>query len=228
VADAFAHYLGQYNQGRPIVLVGHSQGAEMVVRLLRRFFEGEGDSALRGRLLLAMPIGGNVEVPAGKLTGGTFATLPVCTRPDETGCVVAFRTHRAGSKVDPGFSTPSPGHTSVCVSPAGVDTTEKRAFSRTYLPAPKAGSWRMFSGIEGVTTPFVLYRDFYAGQCVDGPSGYRYLAVSEARAPGDVRESPFDLGHFLLGGQLGTHILDFQFPQGDLIDMVARRAATLP
>ena len=25
-----------------------------------------------------------------------------------------------------------------------------------------------------------------------------------------------------------THILDFQFPQGELIDMVARRAAALP
>src|SRR5262249_5186790 len=51
VADAFLHYLGQHNHGRKIVLVGHSQGAEMVVRLLRRFFDG--DPALRERLLLA-------------------------------------------------------------------------------------------------------------------------------------------------------------------------------
>ena len=100
VADAFAHYLGQYNQGRKIVLVGHSQGAEMVVRLLRRFFEG--DPVLRERLLLAMVIGGTVEVPQGRLTGGTFTSIPVCSRPDELGCVVAFRTHREGSHFDPG------------------------------------------------------------------------------------------------------------------------------
>ena len=62
---------------------------------------------------------------------------------------------------------------------------------------------------------------------VDGPGGYRYLAVSEAPAPGDARESPFDLSQLALDTGMGTHILDLQFPQGDLIDMVARRAAKL-
>ena len=87
----------------------------------------------------------------------------------------------------------------------------------------------MLRGIEGVTTPFVLYRDLYAGQCVEGGSGYRLPSpvVSEASAPGDT-QGPIDLKQFALDTSLGTHILDFQFPQGDLIDMVGRRAAALP
>jgi hypothetical protein len=225
VADAFAHYLGQYNRGRKIVIIGHSQGAQMVVRLLRRFVEG--NPALRERLLVAMAIGDAVEVPKGRLTGGTFATLPVCTGPDELGCVVAFHTYRAGTEVTPGRSAPKPGNETVCVNPASVDRNERRWFSRTYLPAGEKAR-RVLRGIDGVTTPFVLFRDLYAGQCVDGPGGFRYLAVGEQRGPGDTRQGPIDLGSFVLNTQMGTHILDLQFPQGDLIDMIARRAAALP
>ena len=135
VADAFAHYHGQYNQGRRIVLVealaGRGDGGAPPAPLLR----GRSGAARTARLVLAMPIGGTVEVPRGRLTGGTFATLPVCTRPDELGCVVAFRTHRAGSDVDPGSRlAPAPGRTSVCVNPASAGGDERRAFSRTYLP----------------------------------------------------------------------------------------------
>lgn len=100
VADAFAHYLGQFNHGRKIVIVGHSQGAEMVVRLLRRFFEQ--DPALRERLVVAMAIGGKVEVPPGRLRGATLSTIPLCSRPDELGCLVAYQTRRAGSDASPG------------------------------------------------------------------------------------------------------------------------------
>ena len=60
VHDAFLHYLGQYNRGRKVVLIGHSQGAEMIARLLR--YEFEHNPELRQRLLVAMPIGGQFEV----------------------------------------------------------------------------------------------------------------------------------------------------------------------
>ncbi len=233
VADAFAHYLGQYNHGRKIALIGHSQGAEMVVRLLRRFFEG--DPVVRERLLVAMPIGVQLDVPHGKLAGSTLPTIPVCTHADELGCVVAFRTYRAGSDVSPGRVAPKPGDDTVCVSPvtmgetqpASVAGNERRWFSRAYFPVGGQAR-RLLRGVEGVTTPFVVYRDFYAGRCVDGADGYRFLEVAEAPAPGDVRPGLLDLGQWMLNTQLGMHILDFQFPQGDLIDMVTRRAAALP
>ena len=41
----------------------------------------------------------------------------------------------------------------------------------------------------------------------------------------DARVSPIDLSSFWLRGRMGLHLLDLQFAQGDLIDMVARRAA---
>ena len=222
IVDAFLHYMGQYNRGRKIVLLGHSQGAQMIVRLLQRVFDD--DAAMRERLLLAMPIGWRLEVEKGKTIGGTFAHLPMCTRAGETSCVVAFRSYIAGTNPTPARDKPSRGHESVCVNPAELAGGAPRAFSRTFLPV--SGAFRTWmKGVEDTTTPFVMLRNFYSGSCVEGPDGFRYLAVSAAPAPGDARVSPVDFTNRFLTGELGLHVLDFQFAQGDLIELVAQRAA---
>ncbi len=95
--DAFLHYMGRYNHGRKVVLIGHSQGAGMIVHLLQSRFEH--DPVMMSRLLLAMPIGGPVEVPKGATVGATFDSIPLCTKPDETACVIAYQSRSAGGKV---------------------------------------------------------------------------------------------------------------------------------
>jgi hypothetical protein len=222
VADAFLQYMARYNHGRKVALVGHSQGAEMVVRLVQTYFDG--DPAMRERLLVAMPIGGNVEVAKGRLVGGSFQTVPMCTRPEETGCVVAFRSYRPGSGAPPSRWLPAAGRESLCVNPADPAGNAYRWFSRTYLPSGGDAA-RYVRGIGGVQTPWVLFRDLFAGRCVEGAGGDRHLEVWYAPAANDRRESPLDLGAAVFGTSLGLHILDFQFPQGDLIDLVARKAA---
>jgi pimeloyl-ACP methyl ester carboxylesterase len=223
VVDAFLEYMARYNGGRKIVLVGHSQGGEMVVHLLRRFFDD--DPAMREKLLLAMPLGWPVEVARGQTTGGTFTHLPVCTHPGETGCVVAFRTYDADGEAKPGRAMPAPGHESVCVNPAELVHGKPEPFSRAFFGVP--GKLFAMRGVESMRTPFVMLRDFYTGRCVDGPRGFRYLAVSVTPAPDDRRVSPFDLSIVWFHGELGTHVLDMQFTQGDLVDLVAQRAAAL-
>ena len=222
VDAAFEVYLRKYNQGRPIVLLGHSQGAEMVARLVKKYFDG--DAAMRAKLVVALPIGSEVEAPKGRVVGGTFANVPACTRAGETGCAIAYRTYAAGDPVDPGRAAPSPGEESLCVSPADVATNATRPLSRAYFFLTDCLRRRMH-GVDGVTTPFVMLRDFYAARCVDGPAGYRHLEVSIAKAPGDARESPVDFDHLPLKKQLGLHVLDYQLPQGDLVDDVAQRVA---
>jgi Protein of unknown function (DUF3089) len=226
VDAAFEHYLRHYNGGRKIVLLGHSQGGEMVVHLLQRYFDG--DAKMRERLLLAMPIGWPIEVPKGRLSGGTLTNIPMCTQPGETACIVAYRSHAVGTDVASKHATPSPGHESVCVSPAELAHGAGKPFSRALLPTAMVAA---DSGLADVATPFVLLRDFYGGTCVDGPDGMRYLAVTPepaARAAGDARKSPIRFSSLWLRGAMGLHILDFQFAQGDLVDLVAQRAAALP
>jgi pimeloyl-ACP methyl ester carboxylesterase len=225
VADAFLHYMAQYNHGRRVALVGHSQGAEMVVRLLQRYFDA--DPQMRERLLVAMPIGGKVDVAKGRREGGSFQTIPVCTQPEELGCVIGFRSYRPGSRPSEATWSPSPGTESVCVNPTDTAGNGYHWFSRTYLPSSKE-MMQYVHGIEGVETPFVLFRDLYAGRCVQGEGGERHLEVWYAPAAGDRRKSPLDLGALLFGTGLGLHVLDLQFSQGDLIDLVARKAAAAP
>jgi hypothetical protein len=219
VEAAFRTYLARYNHGRPIVLMGHSQGADMVIRLLQRFFDH--DAELRARLVLAMPIGWYVETPRGKRTGGTFENVPVCATPDEAGCVVAYRTYEAAFDVKASGHAPRGGDASVCVNPAAVGSGASAKFSRAYLRAGDRA--RRYLRVEDVTTPFVELDGFYQGQCLETPDGFGYLSV--ATAPGDARKDPVDADRLPLHRFVGMHVLDVQLLQGDLVDLVKRHAA---
>lgn len=69
VEEAFKHYMGQHNDGRPIVLLGHSQGGSMIATLLQRVFDVH--PALRRQLVVAMPIGTPVYAPRGSSSTST-------------------------------------------------------------------------------------------------------------------------------------------------------------
>ena len=88
VVSAFHNYLAHYNHGRGIVFIGHSQGASLLIALLRR--EVDPNPSLRRRLVSALLLGGNVTVARGKRTGGDFTHIPACEAAGETGCVVAY------------------------------------------------------------------------------------------------------------------------------------------
>jgi hypothetical protein len=225
VEAAFSEYLAHYNKGRPIILVGHSQGSDMVIRLIKRFFDN--DPTMRSRLLFAMPLGANVEAPVGQTVGGTFANVPQCTSSTQTACVVAYRTYAAGFPTNPGPAVPRPGDATLCVNPADIDGNSLHTLAGAYLPVNERVRPYMH-GIDGVSTPWVVFPNLYAGRCVDGGGGFRYLEVAMAGSKGDVRVNPIDFGRVPGWRILGLHILDLQLPQGDLLDIVAKHVAALP
>lgn len=64
---AFDYYMSHDNGGRKIVLIGHSQGAELVKRLLQDRFDTF--PTMRKKLALAIIAGAPVYVPAGSTRG---------------------------------------------------------------------------------------------------------------------------------------------------------------
>lgn len=222
VEAAFREYLTHHNQGRPIVLVGHSQGADMVIRLVQRFFDH--DDALRSRLVLALPVGWYVEVPKGKTKGATFENVPLCTSPDEAGCVLAYRSYEAaGSKQRAGGHSLKDGDVGACVNPAAIGSDALTPLSRTYFRV--SNQTRRYLHTSDIETPFVAFDGFYQAQCADGPDGVRFLAISTA--PGDARQDPVQYPLLPLHKYIGLHVLDMQLAQGDLVDLVARHVARL-
>ena len=212
VAAAFRYYLAHHNRGRRFALIGHSQGAQMIAMLIGDVLDR--DAALRARLVVAMPIGFYFDTPTGAKVGGTFANLEPCTRDDQLGCVVSYRSLAAGDRPDAKYWPLAAGHTALCVDPAGAGRTT--LLSRAYFPSDKAK-------VDGVTTPFVVLRDAYQARCVADPGGRDFLEISRAARPDDRRPSPVDLAKH--HGFIGLHVFDLQLTQGDLIDLIKKKLA---
>ncbi len=217
VAAAFALYRKRFDKGHKLVIIGHSQGAQMTTLLLQQSFDD--DPALRDRLLVAMPIGFYFDTLPGKTLGGTFAHLPVCTSDVETGCVVTYRSIGAGDAPDAKAWPLPEGRQAMCVNPASVGN-EKRSLHGTYIPTERA------KGVKDVETPYVMVRDLYRARCVHDDGGRDYLEIEEARGESDARPSLIDFS--LFKGFIGLHVYDMQLAQDDLIELVRKKSSGLP
>jgi hypothetical protein len=87
VLRAFDLYLDEWNDGRPIVIAGHSQGAAHAYRLLAERFAR--DTALRRRLVVAYLVGASIPIDA---IEHTLPGIGICTRPQQTRCIVSWNT----------------------------------------------------------------------------------------------------------------------------------------
>ena len=83
VSAAFSWYLENENQGRPIILAGFSQGADMCYRLLEEYF---GDAALQEQLVAVYAIGG----PCTEEMVQTYPQIRPAAAADDVGVVVSF------------------------------------------------------------------------------------------------------------------------------------------
>ena len=86
--SAWQEYLAKYNDGRGVVLIGHSQGSLLLEQLIKEQIDPS--AALRKQLVSALIMGGNVLVPKGQTVGGSFTSVPACQTSGQTGCVVAY------------------------------------------------------------------------------------------------------------------------------------------
>ena len=235
VAAAWDNYIRTRNQGRPFVLVGHSQGSLMLQMLIARKIDN--NPALAARMKLAIIPGFDLLVPEGKLVGGTFKKIPLCSQPGETGCVISWVSFRE-KNVPPkgaifGYSDRS-GMTVGCVNPARPGATDwmpldSYFYARSSLPVP--GGPVDWSSEGPPPTPYLRAEGLVSGKCVnDGPRGY--LSIRTNHNPGDKRTDRVGgevavLGMFLPGW--GMHLADVPEAQGDLIrevEAVSARSRT--
>jgi len=87
IKAAFELYLKKYNNGRPVIIVGHSQGSTHCILLLKDFFD---DKPLQKQLIAAY-------IPGIGIKKDEFKTIQIMTKPYETGGFVSWNTHKRNS-----------------------------------------------------------------------------------------------------------------------------------
>ena len=107
---AFEFYLKKYNNGRPIIIAGHSQGGMMAERLLEDFFDNK---PLQQKLVAAYIIGWPIPQ-------NSFETIPVCKDSFQTNCFCGWRTFK--KNYVPGYVKAEPT-TSFVTNPLSWTTT---------------------------------------------------------------------------------------------------------
>lgn len=114
VKTAFQYYLKKENNGRPIIIAGHSQGALHAIRLLQEFFDGK---LLQQQLVCAY-------IPGFRIKNEDLKNIPAGEKPDQIGCFLGWRSYIKGEI--PKKVEPEKGN-SICVNPLTWNTSTEWA-----------------------------------------------------------------------------------------------------
>lgn len=232
VLDAWNYYLEHDNHGRGVVLIGHSQGANVLTHLIESEIDGK---PVQARIISALLLGTSLPVPKGKDVGGAFQHMPLCHAATQTGCVITYASFRA--TVPPPANThfgkvSGEGMMSACTNPAalGGGSGELHAYLRTngsgILTAAEAAPGPWVRDAPPITTPFVSVPGMLTAECV-ATDTVSYLAITVHSDPASPRVSDIK-GDVVVGGQVfadwGLHLIDVNLAIGNLIDIVGQQS----
>jgi Protein of unknown function (DUF3089) len=226
--NAFRTYLEKYNHGRGFILIGHSQGADMLRLLIAQMVDQR--PAVRKLLVSAILLGGNVLVRAGKQIGGDFQHIPGCTKPGQIGCVIAFSTFDTPVPTPTLFGRPIaflgtrvlPGTVVLCTNPAALGGGSgilnpifptQPFYSKSLLAAGLA-----FTGLKipQSSTVFASEPGAYRAACSSANNAH-VLQITPVGGAQTLRPSPTP--------DWGLHLLDANIALGNLLAIVKKQAA---
>ena len=226
VRDAWRSYLEHDNQGRPFVLIGHSQGSFILAELIRQEIDGK---PIQTRMVSAIIPGATVAVPRGKDVGGVFQHVPICHSASQTGCVIAYSAFR--STIPPPANTrfgkvADTNMVAACANPAalGGGSGELHAYlakdGRSIVGATPPKPW--VTPEQPIDTPWVSVPGMLTARCTSNDNA-TYLEITVHADPSGHRVSDI-VGDLGANGQIaadwGLHLVDVNLAMGNLVDIV--------
>jgi hypothetical protein len=215
---AFKSYLKNYNDGRGIVFIGHSQGSFVLRQLITD--EVDGKPSLRKRMVSALLLGGDVVVDEGKAIGGDFENIPGCESPTELGCVIGFSTFNAPVPADSVWGRAEPGSDILCTNPAalggGSAALDSLYPSERFAPGTTIGLATEAVGVPrpAVSTPWYEFEGAYTGAC-DSSDDADVLEIAPVGGAPVLNPVP--------DATWGLHLVDGNIALGDLTALVKRQ-----
>jgi hypothetical protein len=207
VERAWDDYLTHHNNGRGVVLIGHSQGTRMLRTLIHNRIDGK---PLQSQLVSALLFGGDVLVRKGATVGGDFTSVPACTDPGQIGCVIAYSS----------YSRTPPPNTRYGLSPQSPEASvagESLPFGPEYeVLCTNPASLR--DNLDAPIRSIVAGRevDGLRAHCTSGDGPHVLLVEGQGAA----------LLPTLPNATWGLHLYDVNLAQRDLVDLVATQSAT--
>ncbi len=225
VADAWHYYLEHDNHGRGVFLIGHSQGANVLRKLIENEIDGK---PIESRIVAAALVGGTVAVPRGADVGGSFAHMPLCRSASQTGCIITYESFPADYPPTPGGlfgAADGEGMVAACTNPAalaggsGVLNAYLSTHVHEWVNTVQPGEWLKVP--KPVDTPFVSLPGMLTAECATS-NGLNYLAVIVHKSEADARTGDIH-GEVVVNGAVlrewGLHVLDMNLAQGNLIEI---------
>lgn len=228
VLAAWNYYLENFNEGRGVVLVGHSQGSGVLTSLIRNEIDGKD---IQQQIISAMLLGTTVQVPEGKDVGGTFEHMPICTSGSQTQCIIVYATFRDTAPPSAGgmFGRNGSNTVSACTNPAQLAKGSNEAHAYLNAAPGRTGvdSWTKQQPL--LDTPFASAPGLISTECV-GTETHRYLQLSVNSDSDDARAD--DIGGDILTAEgtpdtaWGLHLIDANVGMGDLLTLLSQQAVS--
>jgi len=228
VKDAWDDYLARDNNGRGVVLIGHSQGSLVLAKLVSNEIDGK---PIQSRILSVILAGYRLQVPVGKDVGGDFKSIPLCHSAGQLGCAINFASFRADSPPPAdarlfGAST-GPGLQAACVNPTalGGGSGPLHAYlgsgtEPVIADGVQPGPWT--HPPKPISTPFVAVPGLLSAECRNDGS-HNYLAITIHPTTGGARTNTIT-GDVVIDGKplkaWGLHLIDLNLTMGNLLGIV--------
>ncbi|MFZ0267607.1 DUF3089 domain-containing protein [Caulobacter sp.] len=227
VRDAWKDYLARDNKGRGVVLIGHSQGSRILLRLIKEEIDGK---PVQKQIVSALILGMNTPVDPAK---DSYGSLPLCRKVGQTGCVISYVSFRAD--VPPPAASKffgkvaEPGLKAACVNPAalsGGSAPLRSYFSDRTIMGTAMRPATVWTRDATVATPFIQLPGLVSAECVS-QDGFDYLAVTVHPDKADPRADNIPGDLLVLGQPLkdwGLHLVDVNLTMGDLVSVVGEQS----
>ncbi|REJ76701.1 MAG: DUF3089 domain-containing protein [Acidobacteria bacterium] len=234
VVAAWKHYLEHHGGDRGFVLVGHSQGAGVLTRLVQEEIDGQ---PIQQRLVSALILGSRLQVAEGSDRGGDFENIPLCRAEDQTGCAIAYASFRdtVPPPANSRFGRAGDGTVAACTNPAAL-AGGRGTLHPYFATAPSAmvqtpgGGAPLWVGSADqaptIETPFVTLPGLLEAEC-RRQGDFHYLEVEVIADPADPRADDIP-GDVRVGDTVvedwGLHLIDVDLAIGDLVRIVGEQA----